>query len=87
MDRHLFDKWLMVAERAAGLPKLKGGLWHPYRRKWASERKDMPLSDVAAAGGWTDKDTLLNCYQQVDTETLLRVTSQERKLRDRAVGQ
>jgi hypothetical protein len=34
MDRHLFDKWLTVAEREAGLPKLDGGLWHPYRRKW-----------------------------------------------------
>jgi integrase len=32
MDRHLFDKWLSVAERAAGLPKLRGGLWHPHRR-------------------------------------------------------
>jgi len=26
MDRHLFDKWLTVAERAARLPKLEGGL-------------------------------------------------------------
>lgn len=39
MDRHLFDKWLSVAEKAAELPKLDGGLWHPYRRKWATERK------------------------------------------------
>ena len=25
MDRHLFDKWLTFAEKAAGLPKLDGG--------------------------------------------------------------
>ncbi|HVT40513.1 MAG TPA: hypothetical protein VHE78_15830 [Gemmatimonadaceae bacterium] len=37
MDRHLFDKWLVVAEKKAELPKLRGGLWHPYRRKWATE--------------------------------------------------
>ncbi len=29
MDRHLFDKWLIAAERKAGLSKLRGGAWHP----------------------------------------------------------
>lgn len=41
-DRHQFDRWLTVAEQEAKLPKLEGGLWHPYRRKWATERKDLP---------------------------------------------
>ena len=36
MDHHLFNKWLAVAARTADLPKLSGGLWHPYRRKWAT---------------------------------------------------
>ena len=36
MDRHLFDKWLSVAEANARLLKLKGGLWHRYRRKWTA---------------------------------------------------
>lgn len=40
MDRHLFDKWLSVAEANAKLPKLKGGLWHPYGRKWATLRRN-----------------------------------------------
>jgi integrase len=83
MDRHLFDKWLVAAEREAGLPKLKGGLWHPYRRKWATERKHLSIKDVAAAGGWKDHDTLLTCYQQPDEESLLAVTSEPRKLRER----
>jgi len=82
MDRHLFDKWLTVAEKAAKLPKLEGGLWHPYRRKWATERKAHSLKDVAAAGGWQDTETLLKCYQQPDNEALLAVMSEERKLRE-----
>jgi integrase len=82
MDRHLFDKWLSVAERTAKVPKLDGGLWHPYRRKWATERKHHSLKDVAAAGGWKDTETLLRCYQAPDSETLLAVMSEERKLRE-----
>ena len=80
MDRHLFDKWLTVAERRAELPKLDGGLWHAYRRKWATERKHLPLKDVAAAGGWNDVDTLLKVYQQPDAHTLLAVMSEPRKV-------
>jgi integrase len=86
IDRHQFDKWLGVAERAAGQPKLDGGIWHPYRRKWATERKGHSLKDVAAAGGWKDTETLLQCYQQPDNETLLAVMSEERKLREVASG-
>ena len=51
IDRHWFDEWLTVAEKKAKLPKLDGSLWHAYRRKWAIERKHLPLKDVAAAGG------------------------------------
>jgi integrase len=80
MDRHLFDKWLTVAEARANLPKLRGALWHSYRRKWASERKHLSLVDVAAAGGWKDTSTLLTCYMQPDEATLLRVMSEPRKL-------
>jgi integrase len=85
MDRHLFDHWLRVAESKAGLPKLTGGLWHPYRRKWATERKHLPLKDLAEAGGWKDTETLLTCYQQPDPGTLLAVMNEKRKLRERAV--
>jgi len=82
MDRHLFDHWLAKAEERAKLPKLAGGLWHPYRRKWATERKHLPIKDVMAAGGWTDSDTLINSYQQADRATLLRVMNEPRKLSD-----
>jgi integrase len=86
MDRHLFDKWLSVAEKKARLPKLDGSLWHAYRRKWAIERKYLPLRDVAAAGGWKDVNTLLEVYQQSDEESVLAVTSETRKLRERGVA-
>ena len=69
------------AERAAGVEPIEGGDWHPYRRKWATERKHLPAQDVAAAGGWRDLRSLQNAYQQVDEETLLAVVSEPRKLR------
>jgi integrase len=75
MDRFLWDKWLLIAEREAQLPKLEGGLWHPYRRMWATARKGLPPKDVAAAGGWADIETLLKCYQQADEETVKQVMS------------
>jgi hypothetical protein len=76
-------KWLRVAEKKAGLPKLDGSLFHAYRRAWASARKHLPLSDVAAAGGWTDLSTLLRCYQQVDDNTLFAVMNEPRKVTER----
>ena len=85
-DRHLFDKWLSIAEKKAALPKLDGSLWHAYRRKWAIERKHLPLRDVAAAGGWKDVNTLLEVYQRADEGSVLLVTSETRKLRERGVA-
>ena len=72
-SRHLFDGWLRKAYRKAKLTPNPGGLWHPLRRKWATERKDYPLKDVAAAGGWRDERTMLSSYQQADPETVRRV--------------
>ena len=61
----------MKAEKFAGLPKLAGGQFHPYRRLWATERKDLPVQDVAAAGGWKTVETLQRLYQQADGATTL----------------
>jgi integrase len=72
-SRHLLDDWLRRAYRAAGIESERGGLWHPIRRKWATERKDYSLKDVAAAGGWRDPQTLLRSYQQTDAETIRQV--------------
>ena len=73
-------KYLLQAERDAGLPKLVGGVWHPYRRKWAMERKHWPMRDVAAVGGWKSLRSLLECYGQADRDTMRAVVNEPRKL-------
>ena len=73
-------------ERQAGLPHMKGGRFHPFRRKWATERKKMALADVMAACGWKDAQTLQNCYQFATPEGMLEVMSTPVKLRDRRVS-
>ncbi len=82
VSRHLAAKWLQEAEKLAGLKKLDGSLWHAYRRKWATERKHLPDADVAAAGGWTNSNTLRQVYQQADQETMLRVVLEGGTLRE-----
>ena len=71
---------LRIAEKLAGLEPLDGGAFHPYRRKWATERKHLPLKDVAAAGDWADEQTLLRCYITADEETMFTVMNEPRKL-------
>ncbi len=86
MRREVFQMALQQAEEHAALSKLDGSLWHAYRRKWASERKHLSVTDVAAAGGWKGTETLLSCYQQADRDTMLAVMSEPRKVSDRAVS-
>ena len=78
----LASGWLMKAEKIAEAPKHGGSLWHAYRRKWATERKHLPDVDVAAAGGWTETDSLKQCYQQADEATMLRVVLSGGQLRE-----
>ena len=82
MTRHLADKWLRKGEKLAELPSQKGTLWHGYRRKWATERKNLSDVDVAAAGGWKTVDTLKTAYQQEDAETMLLVVMGGGELRE-----
>ena len=74
-------RWLRLAENRAGLKAQRGGAWHPYRRKWATERKHLSPKDVAAAGGWVDTTTLQKCYQTADWETMEAVVSHPRRLK------
>lgn len=84
--RDVFARWILALEKHAGLSKLDGGLRHTFHRKWATERKDLSLKDVAAAGGWKDVGTLLTCYQQADRETMLAVMSEPRKVTEASVA-
>ncbi len=82
----MLSQWLLDAERAGGIEKLDGSLWHAYRRKWASERMHHPIKAVAQAGGWSDVGTLISCYQQPDEEAVLAVLNEARKRRDRGAA-
>ncbi len=73
LRRDVAARWLLQAERFASLPKMLGGVWHPYRRLWATERKHLPDADVAQAGGWTGTQALRLAYQHADPVTKLRV--------------
>jgi integrase len=72
--------WLSEAERVAGVEHLAGGSFHPYRRKWATERKHLPTVDVMLAGGWKDDRSLKGSYQLADDATVIAVVNEPRKL-------
>jgi integrase len=72
-SRYLLDAWLRRAYEKAEVQKLAGGLWHPLRRKWVTERKGYPVKDVAVAGGWRHEGTMITSYQQADAATVKQV--------------
>ena len=61
---------LVRAEELAGLPKLAGGRWHPYRRLFATELAHVPAKTAAMLGGWRNPATMQNLYQQPTGESL-----------------
>lgn len=69
--RDVAARWLLKAEKLAELPKLKGGVYHPYRRLWASERQHLSDVAVAKAGGWSDTQALKLCYQHARPADIL----------------
>jgi integrase len=79
-SKDMLSELLRHIEREAKLPKLEGGLWHPYRRKWATERKHLPAVDVMRAGGWADRTTMETCYQQSDEAAVLEVMASPARL-------
>lgn len=86
VSRHLAADWLKRAYRDAGLSRPPGGLWHPFRRKWATERKHHPVRDLAEAGVWKDVQTLLTCYVQADLDTMRDVMEQPKRRRRVTAG-
>ncbi|MDK1104249.1 MAG: tyrosine-type recombinase/integrase [Actinomycetota bacterium] len=68
-SRHLMTNWWSRAERLAGLEHVKGCGWHSLRRKFATELKHTPLTDLCEMGGWKDPQTVLKCYQRPDAKT------------------
>ncbi len=70
MSRHLARDWWQRAEAAAGIARVPGRGWHSLRRKFATELKGASLKDLCALGGWKDHNTILECYQQPDPDTM-----------------
>jgi mannose/cellobiose epimerase-like protein (N-acyl-D-glucosamine 2-epimerase family) len=68
VTRNVANNWIRKAEALAELPKLRGGLWHTYRRAWATERKHLPDADVAEVGGWRGSKAMKMSYQQATPE-------------------
>jgi integrase len=66
VHRLLAAHWLRRAEERAKVPKLDRGLWHAFRRLWASERRHLPPQDVAAGGGWRSLHVMRTAYQHAD---------------------
>ncbi len=75
-------RWLRKAETLAELEHLVGGSWHPFRRGFATARKHLPLTDLAAAGGWKGTETLTRCYLHPDADTMLKVVLGGAELRE-----
>ena len=76
--------WLLLGQlrrayKLAGLPKPRGGGWHQLRRKFATERKDYPLKDLMAVGGWRATVSLVAAYQHEDQETMRDVVNKPTK--------
>lgn len=72
LDRGTLYKWLMKAERLAGLPKAKRGAWHSYRRLFATASRGLPDKDIMQAAGWKSAKTL-HVYQKSDDAGVLAV--------------
>jgi integrase len=64
----LSDWWRRGAKRA-NLPKGQRLGWHSLRRKFATEMKHTPLSDLSQLGVWKCVQTILTCYQRPDEAT------------------
>ena len=84
MSNHAARRRQENAEERAGLPHLERGLWHPYRRLWATERKGAPVQDVMAAGGWRDVKALQTVYQAADAGTIFDLVELSAKARREA---
>lgn len=82
LSKDYATKLLLDAEERAGLAHLPGGCWHPFRRAFATSRKGLPLTDLAAAGGWKNIQTLARHYLMADSDTLRRVVEGGTELRE-----
>lgn len=80
IGRELMESWWREMEGRAGIPRIKGRGWHSLRRKFATERKQGSLADLAYAGGWNGTQTLTTVYIQPDEASIREVVDTRRPL-------
>lgn len=68
--RRTMYKWWKICETLAELRPCERRGFHSLRRKFATEMKHAPLKDLCYLGGWKSAATVINVYQQPDTETM-----------------
>jgi integrase len=68
--RDLLRDWWQKLERLSGIDRVPGRGWHSLRRKFATDLKGIPMSDLQALGGWRDHNTILKCYIRPDEATM-----------------
>jgi integrase len=78
-SRYAVDQWLRRAVKYAGLEVPKQFGWHSFRRKFATDMKELPTRDLMAAGGWRDVGTLLKCYQQPEEDRIREAQAKRRR--------
>lgn len=54
--------------------------WHGLRRKFATELKSVPLTDLSHLGGWKTATTVIECYQQPDEVTMRKALMERKRL-------
>jgi hypothetical protein len=62
--RETFGELYDRVEGHGGLPHLKGGRFNPFKRKWATERKNMSLVDVMAGGATRRRYTAATSWRR-----------------------
>ncbi len=65
LGRARFYKWWKAACALAKITRPKGA-YHTLRRRFATDRLNVPLKTLAALGGWRSTATLVQCYQHPD---------------------
>ena len=63
-------------------PMPKNRTFHGYRSKFATETKHLSDKDRAEVGGWKSAATLRRVYDKVDRESMLKVVTERRTLRE-----
>jgi hypothetical protein len=84
VSRSVADKWLRLAERAAGLKAQERSLWHAYKRARVSAwiDADFPLTAIGKATGNHDERNLLRAYGHAVDSTMQTMVNTHIEIRE-----